>query len=214
MIVWNIVPQQHCAEAALFTPLHYQATQVDCYPTSILNALIWLFERQELPGAVLQRIYLCCLDGIEHRITGSYTSEHASLALVDWLSDFKTPAFAVDAEVITGHALHLNPSSRVLRWLRRGGVAVLDVYDTTATTHSILALAAGVDHVDFWDPYLRGRRYDYGSGSMRLATDGRSPNLRLAKARLGSPRLRRYALGPTATRTGVLVRRSRRPSAS
>lgn len=197
----------------MFTPLHYQVTQVDCYPTSMLNALIRLFERHELPGAVLQRIYAYCLDGIEHSITGSYTSEHASLALVDWLSDFKTPVFAIDIEVVMGPALHLKPSSRVLRWLKQGGVAVLDVCDTTATTHSILALTAGAGYVDFWDPYQRSPRYDYGSGGLRLATDGRSPNLRLAKARLDSPRLRRYSLGPPGNRSGVLIRRGRRPAA-
>jgi len=70
--------QNGCTEVASFTPLDYQATQVDCYPTSMLNALIWLFERNELPGTMLQRIYAYCLDGIEHRITGSYTSEHAN----------------------------------------------------------------------------------------------------------------------------------------
>ena len=197
----------------MFTPLHYQVTQVDCYPTSMLNALIRLFERHELPGAVLQRIYLSCLDGIERGITGSYTSEHASLALVDWLSGFRTPAFAIDIEVIAGPALHLKPSSRVLRWLKQGGVAVLDVCDTTATTHSILALTAGAGYVDFWDPYQRSPRYNFGSGSVRLATDGRSPNLRLAKARLDSPRSRRYSLGPPGNRSGVLIRRGRWPAA-
>lgn len=69
----------------MFTPLRYQVTPADCYPTSVLNALVWLFERDELPGAALQRIYAYCLDGIERGVIGSYTSEHASLALMDWL---------------------------------------------------------------------------------------------------------------------------------
>jgi hypothetical protein len=193
----------------LFTPLRYQATQADCYPTSMLNALIWLFERHELPGAALQRIYACCLDGIERGRAGAYTSEHAALALVDWLRDFNTSSFAVATEVIVGRDLHLRRSSRVLRWLRRGGVAVLDVCDTAATTHSILALSTGTGHLNFWDPYLRGPRYNYGVGNMQLATGGRSPNLRLATVWLDSPRVRRYSLGPLAARTGVLIRRTR-----
>ena len=196
-------------EVTVFTPLRYQATQADCYPTSVLNALIWLFERHELPGAILQHIYAYCLDGIERGLAGSYTSEHASLALVDWLEEFKTRSFAVATKIIKGRDLHLRPSSEVLRWLRRGGVAVLDVCDTTATTHSILALAEGADHLGFWDPYIRGARYDYGRAALRLETDGHSPNLRLIKSWLDSPRTRRYSFGPLANRVSVLIRRTK-----
>ena len=172
--------------------------------------LVWLFARDELPGAALQRIYAHCLDGIERGVPGAYTSEHASLALVDWLGKFKTRSFAVTTEVIRGRDMHLRASSAVLRWLRRGGVAVLDIRITAVTTHSILALAAGRHHLDCWDPYLRGARYDYGRGALRLETDGHSPNLRLAKSWLDSTRTRRYSFGPLAGRVGVLIRRTRR----
>lgn len=194
----------------MFTPLRYQVTLADCYPTSVLNALVWLFERDELPGATLQRIYAYCLDGIERGVVGSYTSEHASLALMDWLGEFKTRSFAITTEVVKGRELHLRPSSGVLRWLRRGGVAIVDVRITTVTTHSILALSAGADHLDFWDPYMRGTRYDYGRGASRLETDGHSPNLRVTKSWLDSPRTRRYSFGPLAERSGVLIRRTKR----
>lgn len=194
----------------MFTPLRYQVTHADCYPTSVLNALVWLFARDELPGAALQRIYAYCLDGIERGVPGAYTSEHASLALVDWLDEFKTRSFAVTTEVIKGNHVHLRASGGVLRCLRRGGVAVLDIRITSATTHSILALAAGSDYLDCWDPYIRGARYDYGRGALRLETDGYSPNLRLAKSWLDSTRIQRYSLGPRAGRVGVLIRRTRR----
>ena len=169
-----------------------------------------MFERNELPGAVLRHVYAHSLDGIERGITGAYTSEHAGLAVAGWLAEFRIRSFAVDVEIVTGREVHLRPASRILRWLRRGGVAVLDVYDTPAATHSILALAAHAGHLDFWDPYIRSRRYDYGHGSSRLASDGHSPNLRLAKSWLDSPRERRYCLGPIAQRSGVLIRRTRR----
>lgn len=193
----------------MFTPLRYQVTHADCYPTSVLNALVWLFARDELPGAALQRIYAYCLDGIERGVPGAYTTEYASLALMHWLDEFKTRSFAVATEVIKGHDVHLRASSEVLRWLGRGGVAVLDIRITTVTTHSILALAAGRDHLDCWDPYIRGARYDFGRGALRLETDGHSPNLRLAKSWLDSTRIRRYSLGPLAGRVGVLIRRTR-----
>jgi hypothetical protein len=194
----------------VFTPLRYQATVADCYPTSVLNALIWLFEREELPGAALQRVYASCLDGIEHGRGGAYTSEHASLALVSWLDEFKTPSFGVTTEVLTGVDLHLRRSSALLRWLRRGGVAVLDMCITGATTHSVLALSADADYLNCWDPYIRGARYDYGRGALPLESAGRSPNLKLARAWVDSTRIRRYSFGPPRQRMGVLIRRTRR----
>ena len=30
-------------------PLHYQLTEYDCGPTSLLNAISFLFEREEIP---------------------------------------------------------------------------------------------------------------------------------------------------------------------
>jgi hypothetical protein len=197
-------------ESELFTPLRYQVTLADCYPTSVLNALVWLFERHALPGAVLQRIYAYCLDGIEHGLAGAYTSKYASLALVDWLCEFRTRSFAVNIETLQGSDLHLRPSSEVFRWLRTGGVAVLDVCESATTTHSILALAGDADFLYFWDPYLRGAKYDYGRGAARLASDGRSPNLKLPRAWIDSTRIRRYSFGPPSMRMGVLIRRARR----
>lgn len=194
----------------MFTPLRYQATEADCYPTCIVNALVWLFERHELPGATLQHIYAFCLDGIERGVAGSYTSEHAGLALAEWVGQFKTRSFGVATEVVRGRDLHLRPSSKVLEWLRRGGIAITDVCVTKNTTHSILALAVGGDCLDFWDPYIRSARYDYGIGAFRLDTDGRAPNLRLAIAWLDTPRTRRYAFGPLAKRVSVLIRRTTR----
>lgn len=194
----------------MFIPLRYQATEADCYPTCIVNALAWLFERHELPGAVLQHIYAFCLDGIEHGAVGSYTSAHAGIALAEWLGEFKTRSFAVATELVSGRDLHLRSSGKVLRSLDRGGVVVLDVCISKAETHSILVLSAGTDHLSIWDPYIRSAGYDYGRGAARLDTDGRSPNLRLTKSWLGRPRAWRYSLGPPAERMGVLIRRTRR----
>jgi hypothetical protein len=42
---------------------------------------VWLFARDELPGATLQRIYAYCLDGIERDVSDAYTSGHAGFAL-------------------------------------------------------------------------------------------------------------------------------------
>ena len=31
------------------TPLHYQMTEYDCGPITVMNAIIYLFEREQIP---------------------------------------------------------------------------------------------------------------------------------------------------------------------
>ena len=44
------------------TPLRYQVTEYDCGPTSLLNTVSFLFEREEIPPEVVRNIMLYSLD--------------------------------------------------------------------------------------------------------------------------------------------------------
>ena len=43
-------------------PLHYQLTEYDCGPTSMLNALAYLFEREQIPPEIVRETMLFCMD--------------------------------------------------------------------------------------------------------------------------------------------------------
>ena len=43
-------------------PLHYQFSEYDCGPTTMQNAISFLFEREEIPPEILRNIMLYCLD--------------------------------------------------------------------------------------------------------------------------------------------------------
>ena len=43
-------------------PLHYQLSDYDCGPTSVLNAVAYLFEREDIPPEILRNVMLYCLD--------------------------------------------------------------------------------------------------------------------------------------------------------
>lgn len=43
-------------------PLHYQMTEYDCGPTSLMNAVSFLFEREKIPPELIRNIMLYCLD--------------------------------------------------------------------------------------------------------------------------------------------------------
>ena len=43
-------------------PLRYQMTEYDCGPTSLLNAVSYLFPREEIPPEIVRSVMLYCLD--------------------------------------------------------------------------------------------------------------------------------------------------------
>ena len=45
-------------------PLHYQLSEYDCGPTSMMNALAYLFEREEIPPEAVRNTMLYCLGAV------------------------------------------------------------------------------------------------------------------------------------------------------
>ena len=44
------------------TPLRYQFSEYDCGPTTMLNAVSYLFEREEIPPEIIRNVMLYSLD--------------------------------------------------------------------------------------------------------------------------------------------------------
>ena len=55
------------------SPLRYQATEYDCGPTSMTNAIIYMFERNEIPPDLIRHIGQGTLDSFdENGYAGRY----------------------------------------------------------------------------------------------------------------------------------------------
>ena len=69
-------------------PLHYQISEYDCGPTSMLNAIIYLFDREQIPPDIIRSIMLYCLDcyGACGAPGKSGTSCAAMMFLSNWLN--------------------------------------------------------------------------------------------------------------------------------
>lgn len=48
-------------------PLHYQLSEYDCGPTSMMNAIAYLFEREEIPPEAVRNMMLYCLTATAKR---------------------------------------------------------------------------------------------------------------------------------------------------
>ena len=74
-------------------PLRYQLSEYDCGPTSMLNALAFLFEREDIPPEAVRNIMLYCLDcyGSDGESGKRGTSCAAMMFLSNWLAGFTSP---------------------------------------------------------------------------------------------------------------------------
>lgn len=94
-------------------PLTFQITEFDCGTTSLLNALLFLFEREEIPVSLLKAIYKYTLDAKgEHGIIGEAgTSRCALSSLIEWIkdyideNDFGITAVNLEKEMVTREAI-------------------------------------------------------------------------------------------------------------
>ena len=108
------------------TPLHYQMTEYDCGPITVMNAIIYLFEREQIPPDLIRNIMLYCLDGYgaEGAPGKSGTTRAAMMFLSNWLNGYgETGHLAVSSRYLSGREVNFSQNGPLRDALRRGGRA-------------------------------------------------------------------------------------------
>lgn len=137
-------------------PLHYQLSDYDCGPTSVLNAVSYLFEREQIPPEIVRNVMLYCLDC--HSLDGTPgklgTSTSAMMFLSNWLDNFgKVGIMPISSFYLSGEMVYLGQSSSVNDALVRGGAVVVRLfYDEW---HYILLTGINDEYIYAFDPYYR-----------------------------------------------------------
>lgn len=177
------------------TPFRHQVTEWDCVPTTFVNALCYLFERDKIPPLVIQRIHMYCLDLVESRgRIGNGTSGSAVNLLGNWLDAYvdsrkirkskdsksMVPRFQVSAEYLEGKSVHLRQGNKIAACFNRRGVALLSVTHGKGSRHYILALGIEDGWVHCFDPYPMQNRNRHLRNFEYIQPDGlHAPNLRI-----------------------------------
>ena len=141
-------------------PLHYQFSEYDCGPTSMQNAISFLFEREEIPPEVLRNIMLYCLDCYSSEgVPGkSGTSCAAMMFLSNWLNSMgNLGILPVKSRYLSGKEVYLGNESYVNDALRRGGAVVLRLFSDE--WHYVLLTGEDGEHVYMFDPYYDQEGY-------------------------------------------------------
>ncbi len=187
------------------TPLRYQMSEYDCGPTAMLDAVSYLFEREEIPPEIIRNIMLYCLDCYSAEgITGkSGTSCAAMMFLSHWLNNFgQIGQIDVSSKYLSGTQVFLGTSSSVNDALHRGGVAVVRLY--LDEWHYVLLTGERDGQVRVFDPYLSDRPFP--EEEIRMVNDHPYEYNRLVPETLFNREvLGNYALGPLETREAILL---------
>ena len=138
-------------------PLTFQITEFDCGTTSLLNALLFLFEREEIPVSLLKAIYEYTLDAKgEHGIVGEAgTSRRALSHLTNWVqdyvdeNDFGINFINLEKEMVT--------KERIQECLDNDGCVLARCYQDVE--HYILITKMDDNFTYIFDPYYVDEEY-------------------------------------------------------
>lgn len=185
-------------------PLRYQMTEYDCGPTSMLNAVSYLFHREEIPPELLRSVMLYCLDcfGADGASGKRGTSCMAMMFLSSWLNGFgQAGHLPVSSQYLSGKQVSFSQNGRLRDALHRNGAAVARV--DFEGWHYVLLTGIKEDWVYFFDPYYRTESFiDPG---LRMDEDHPAAYNRIVPTRYFEASEGVYALGPAEGREAILL---------
>ena len=189
-------------------PLHYQVSEYDCGPTTLLNGLSFLFEREEIPPEIIRNVMLYSLDCYsESGAAGKAgTSRMAMMFLANWLDGFgRATKFALSCRHLTGDAVYLGEDSYINDALVRGGAVVVRLF--YEVEHYVLLTGIDGDRLKVFDPwFLPASENNLIADGVQVTLEHPFSHNRIAPLKCFNREERgTYALGPAANREAVLL---------
>ena len=186
-------------------PLNYQMTEYDCGPTTMMNALSFLFPREQIPPELMRGVMQYTMDGYNRRgePCKSGTSDMAMRFIAEWLNHYAAVRrFPLRALNLQGAAVRLETNSRVTECLQQRGVAVAKVM--LGVWHYVLLTGLDGDCVELFDPYYRHKPYRFEGVEMVWDKPKRC-NRRVRQSLLNAEDKGIYAFGKVDCRECVLL---------
>jgi hypothetical protein len=186
-------------------PLRYQVSEYDCGPTTLTNALSYLYRREEIPPDVVKHIVLYCLDAYNCKgeMGGNGTSGMAMMFMANWLNEYgKARDFPIRCEFIKGPEVFICPDSRIVADLHEGGAAVVRV--RYGCWHYVLLTGADEENVYLFDPYYRKKPFTY-EGIEIIDDQPTRMNRKVPWRYFNTAKKGAYALGPLPEREATVI---------
>lgn len=171
----------------------------------MLNAISYLFEREEISPVVLRNIMLYCLDSYngEGIMGKSGTSSAAMMFLSNWLNSFgRIGQLSVSSQYLSGKSVYIGGEGLISDALHRGGAAVVRVLFECG--HYVLLTGEENGQILMFDPYYMEEPFP--QRDIRIVTDSPFRCNRIVPERyFNTEKADIYALGPVEKREAVLI---------
>lgn len=186
-------------------PLHYQISEYDCGPTTMLNAISYLFDREQIPPEIVRNIMLYSLDTYSLKgEAGKFgTSRMAMMFLSSWLDGTgKAGLLPISCTYLQDREVYVERDSRLVDAVKRGGVAIVRLY-LDEVEHYILLTGEENCRMKAFDPY-----YQETLGDPLIQMDWEHPssyNRIIPYGRLNEESNQDFAMGRVENREAVLI---------
>ena len=195
------------------SPLRYQATSYDCGPTTMTNAIIYLFEREEIAPDLIRHIGQCTLDSYDQNgYCGRFGTSGAAIRYFgEWFNELRYAGLMpIRSRFLDKDSVFLGDESEISRELQEGAVVVLHVYYEVG--HYILLTGQDEKGIRAFDPYFRGNEVKR-DGVWRVDDQPFSHNIILSVNVLNDTGRGYYSMGKTDTREALIISRAESQSA-
>ena len=188
-------------------PLRYQNTEYDCGTTSFVNALAYLYDREDVPVELLKAIYKFTLDvegkdGIEG--TGGTSRKHAEL-LAKYFVEYanNNENFDINCIILSGSDVTLDKMREVLN---KNGVIIARCWQETE--HYVLITKIDDTFAYIFDPYYLEEDYYVDDEDVAIVLHETFTHNRIVKIeRLFDESLKDFSLLEKSKRSIILLNR-------
>jgi hypothetical protein len=186
-------------------PLQYQRTEYDCGPTALLNAISFLFAREEIPPDILKYIMMYTLDTYNNQgeACKDGTSPLAMMFLANWLNQYaKIGEFSITSEFFSGEQVKISEHSRIISALQQGGAVVLRLWYDGG--HYVTLTGVSGNSISLFDPYFRRQPFRQ-AGITAIKNQPLAANRRVDFSVFNQRRKNHYALEELEKREAVVL---------
>ena len=186
--------------------LIYQTSEYDCGPTTLINAVRFLFEREQVTPELLQHIYMFTLDAYNDAGENgkSGTSAMAMQFLSHWFNQYgEKRKFPIYSRFLAGEEVSAGPNSEITSCLQQGGVAAVWVW-LGGEGHYVLLVQAQEEKIGLFDPYYI-ENYPDDAYVKTIHDMPEKMNRMVDFRRLNETGMSDYALGEKDNREAMLI---------
>jgi hypothetical protein len=186
--------------------LNYQTSEYDCGPTTLINAIRFLFEREEILPEIIKTISLYTLDVYDNNgeLGKSGTSYMAMMFLSNWFNHFGCiKNFPIYTEFLMNESVTIAQNSKIVECLQQGGAVVLCVW-LDGVKHYILLTGVEGNYLYLFDPYDWEGPVD-GDKILKVEGYPKSKNRKVKMDVINAEGRDFYALGSKQGREAMLL---------